>query len=62
MDDNYKMECYASGILIYLNDSFEVFFENEESMLRLVDDLPDYYISKYYKRSNKGEWIRIYLT
>ena len=62
MNDNYKIECYASGDLVYLNGSFEVFFDNKESMLHLVDDLPESYISKYYKKSNNNKWVRIYLT
>ena len=62
MNDNYKIECYASGDLVYLNGSFEMFFDNEESMLQLVDYLPESYTSKHYKKSKNGKWIRVYLT
>tara|TARA_B100000745_G_scaffold287764_1_gene224694 strand:- start:466 stop:654 length:189 start_codon:yes stop_codon:yes gene_type:complete len=62
VEDNYKMECQASGDQVYLIGSFEMFFDNEESMLKLIDDLPEYYIGKYYKKSNNDKWVRIYLT
>ena len=62
MDENYKIECYASGDISYLNDSFEVFFDSEESMLKLRDSLPESYTTKHYKKNNNGKWTRIYLT
>jgi hypothetical protein len=61
-NDNYKIECCVSGDLQYLNGSFEVVFDNEESMIQLIDDLPQSCISKYYKKDNNGKWVRIYLT
>ena len=50
------------GRINSVNENFEVFFDNEESMLQLVDDLPESYISKYYKKDNNNKWVRIYLT
>lgn len=62
MEENYKIECHISGDQVYLIGSFEVFFDNEESMLKLIDNLPEYYICKYYEKSDNDKWVRIYLT
>lgn len=62
VEEKYKMECYSSGDLVYLNDSFEVYFDNEESMLQLVNDLPASYIKKKYKKDHSGTWVRIYFN
>ena len=41
MIEKYKIECFASGDLLYLNGSFEVCFDQEESMLEFSDQIPE---------------------
>jgi len=57
MIEKYKMECYAnSGDLAYLNGSFEVYFEGRDSMLDFVDQIPESYTTKHYKKNENDEW------
>ena len=50
------MECYAnSGDLAYLNGSFEVYFEGRDSMLDFVDQIPESYTTKHYKKNENDE-------
>lgn len=56
MIEKYKIECFASGDLLYLNGSFEVCFDQEESMLEFSDQIPESYNTKYYKKNENNEW------
>ena len=58
-NEQYKVECSASGGLTYLHDSFEVLFSKEESMIDFMDILPDSYSTKHYKRDDDGNWTLI---
>ena len=58
-NEQYKVECLASGSLTYLNESFEVLFYKEESMISFMNVLPDSYLTKHYKRDNNDNWTLI---
>jgi len=58
-NEQYKVECLASGGLVYLHDSFEVLFSKEESMIDFMDILPDSYSTKHYKKDGDGSWTLI---
>lgn len=58
-NEQYKVECFASGGLVYLHDSFEVLFYKEESMIDFMNILPDSYSTKHYKRDDDDNWTLI---
>ena len=58
-NEQYKVECLASGSLTYLNESFEVLFYKEESMINFMNILPDSYSTKHYKKNDDGNWTLI---
>ncbi len=58
-EENYKMECYISGDILYLNSPFEVWFDNEHSMRDLQHSLPDSYTHTCYQKTNNGQWLKM---
>ena len=58
-NDQYKVECFASGSISYLCDPFDVFFDKEESMQDFMEIVPDSYSTKCYKMNEDGNWTLI---
>jgi len=52
----YKVECLTVTSIDYFPSPFEVYFDNEDSMLDFIENVPESYRTEYYKKDKNSAW------